>query len=446
MARFFKPQKRKTDTKHKEITINRLDHHGAGIGHLNGKSVFVDGLLPTETAVVQLTEDKKNYARARVIKRLSDSNARIKPHCAIYDQCGGCNLQHLSHQGQVIAKQQVLSELMAKFAVIDQANCIQQPPIISQAWHYRRCARVAVRVENNGQLQFGFRKKQSNDIVDVSTCPVLAQPLNELLPPLRELLNSLKGRRFIGHIELTHADNGCVVLIRHLAPFNADDSALIQAFAVQHNIMLFLAPETDELIHSYGDQPYYEIEGLKLTFSPKDFIQVNGDVNRNMVAQAIEWLDVQPQDRVLDLFCGLGNFSLPMAQDAKAVVGVEGIDEMVLRATDNAQANTLHNATFYQANLEQDVTKLVWAQEQFDKILLDPARAGAAGVMEHVVKLAPNKVVYVSCNPATLARDSQVLLQQGYQLERLGMLDMFPHTGHLESMALFVKVQKKQKK
>ncbi|PTB31888.1 23S rRNA (uracil(1939)-C(5))-methyltransferase RlmD [Photobacterium phosphoreum] len=446
MARFFKPQKRTTDTKHKEITISRLDHQGAGIGHLNGKSVFVDGLLPTETAVVQLTEDKKNYARARVIKRLSDSNARIKPHCAIYDQCGGCNLQHLSHQGQVIAKQQVLSELMAKFAVIDQTDCIQQPPIISQPLHYRRCARVAVRVENNDQLQFGFRKKQSNDIVDVNVCPVLAQPLNDLLPRLRELLQSLKGRRFIGHLELTHADNGCVVLIRHLAPFNTDDSALIQAFAAKHNVMLFLAPETDELVQCYGEQPYYDIDGLKLTFSPKDFIQVNGDVNVKMVAQAIEWLDVQPQDRVLDLFCGLGNFSLPLAKRAKAVVGVEGIDDMVLRATDNAQANAQYNATFYQANLEQDVTKLVWAQEQFDKILLDPARAGAAGVMQHVVKLAPNKVVYVSCNPATLARDSQVLLQKGYQLERLGMLDMFPHTGHLESMALFVKVQKKQKK
>ena len=446
MVSFFKPQKRKTDTKHKEITINRLDHLGAGIGDLKGKSVFVDGLLPGETAVVQLTEDKKNYARAKVIKRLSDSSARIKPHCAIYDQCGGCNLQHLSHQGQVIAKQQALSELMEKFGVIDQADCIQQPPIISEPLHYRRCARFAVRVENNGHLHLGFRKKQSNDIIDVNLCPVLAQPLNELLPSLRDLLESLKGRRFIGHIELTHADNGCVVLIRHLAPFNVADSALIEAFAVKHNVMLFLAPETDEVIQCYGDQPYYEVDGIKLAFSPKDFIQVNREINAKMVAQAIEWLDVQPQDRVLDLFCGLGNFSLPLAKRAQSVVGVEGIDEMVLRATDNAQANLQHNATFYQANLDQDVTKLVWAKEQFDKILLDPARAGAAGVMDHVVKLAPNKVVYVSCNPATLARDSQVLLQKGYQLERLGMLDMFPNTGHLESMALFVKAQKKHKK
>lgn len=276
-------------------------------------------------------------------------------------------------------------------------------------------------------------------------CPVLAQPLNDLLPPLRELLQSLKGRRFIGHLELTHADNGCVVLIRHLAPFNTDDSALIQAFAAKHNVMLFLAPETDELVQCYGEQPYYDIDGLKLTFSPKDFMQVNGDVNVKMVAQAIEWLDVQPQDRVLDLFCGLGNFSLPLAKRAKAVVGVEGIDDMVLRATDNAQANAQYNATFYQANLEQDVTKLVWAQEQFDKILLDPARAGAAGVMQHVVKLAPNKVVYVSCNPATLARDSQVLLQR-LPVRAVGYVGYVPTYGSFRIHGIICKGSKKAEK
>ena len=439
MARFFKPQKRKTDTKHKEITISRLDHIGAGIGHLNNKPVFIDGALPDETVVVQLTEDKKNYARARVIKRLKDSAARIKPHCPIYDQCGGCNLQHLSHQGQVIAKQQALSELMAKFAITEKDDATQVEPIVGQSEHYRRCARFSVRMLPNGKMVFGFRKKQSKDIVDVNSCPVLATTLNDLLPPLRELLSNLKGRKYVGHIELVNADNGRVLLIRHLQPFNDNDLATIQAFATEHALMLFLAPSSDELDHVLGEQPYYDIDDVRLTFSPKDFIQVNRDVNVKMVEQAINWLDIQPQDRVLDLFCGLGYFSLPLARRAKAVVGVEGVDEMVARATANAAANGLDNATFYQANLDEDVTKLVWAQEQFDKILLDPARAGAAGVMQHIVNLAPSKVVYVSCNPATLARDSQMLLQQGYKLARLGMMDMFPHTGHLESMALFVK-------
>ncbi|OAN12590.1 23S rRNA (uracil(1939)-C(5))-methyltransferase [Photobacterium jeanii] len=439
MARFFKPQKRKiTDTKHKEIQISRLDHLGAGVGHLNKKPVFVDGLLPGEKAVVQLTEDKKQYARATVIKRLTDNADRIKPHCAIYDQCGGCNLQHLSHPAQVKAKQQSLGELMSKFAKADFTEQ-QAEPIVANEWQYRRCARFAVKLDKKGQLAFGFRKKQSKDIVEVQQCPVLAQGLNELLPQLRTLLSGLKGKKHVGHVELTQADNGRVLLIRHLQPFNDQDSAKILAFAEQHDLMLFLAPSSDELKHCRGDKPLYRLEDINLTFSPKDFIQVNASVNQTMVAQAIEWLDVQADDRVLDLFCGLGNFSLPLAKRAKALVGVEGVDEMVHRAANNAEQNGINNATFYQANLEEDVTLLSWAKEPFNKILLDPARAGAAGVMQHVIALQPQRVVYVSCNPATLARDSQPLLQQGYQLERLGMMDMFPHTGHLESMALFVK-------
>ncbi|PSW04709.1 23S rRNA (uracil(1939)-C(5))-methyltransferase RlmD [Photobacterium lipolyticum] len=440
MARFFKPQKRKiTDTKHKEITISRLDHLGSGIGHINGKSVFVDGLLPGEKALVQLTEDKKQYARAKVIKRLTDSQARIKPHCPIYDQCGGCNLQHLSHSGQVEAKQLALTELMSKFAATEQQQIFSQvAPIVGSDLHYRRCSRFSI-MPGAGKLQFGFRKKQSKEIVDVEQCPVLAQSLNELVPPLRCLLSQLKGQKHLGHVELVEADNGRVVLIRHLKPFSDKDMTLIRHFAQEHNVILFLAPTSDDIELVHGDAPYYELEELKLHFSPKDFIQVNREVNKKMVRQAADWLDVQPGDRVLDLFCGLGNFSLPLAKRAKTLVGVEGIEEMVHRATENAMCNKQTNAAFYQANLDDDVTKLPWAREPFNKILLDPARAGAAGVMQHVVNLKPERVVYVSCNPATLARDSQVLLQKGYQLERLGMLDMFPHTGHLESMALFTK-------
>ncbi|HIF9174574.1 TPA: 23S rRNA (uracil(1939)-C(5))-methyltransferase RlmD [Photobacterium damselae] len=439
MARFFKPQKRKiTDTKHKEITITRLDHLGAGIGHLNNKPVFVEGVLPGESAVVQFTEDKKQYARARVIKRLTDSQARIKPQCPIYDQCGGCNLQHLSHQGQVTAKQQSLTELMTKFAGADQA-ITQAEPIVGPDTHYRRCARFGIRLDNRGQLQFGFRKKQSKEIVDVPQCMVLAQSLNELLPVLRELLNCLKGRKHLGHVELVEADNGRVVMIRHLQPFSDADMSKLLEFAKSQQIMLFMAPTADSIEQIFGDRPYYELDCQKLYFSPKDFIQVNRDVNIAMVKQAIDWLDVQADDRVLDLFCGLGNFSLPLAKRANTLVGVEGVDEMVHRAQDNAQYNQINNAAFFQANLEQDVTEFSWAKKPFNKILLDPARAGAAGVMEHVVKLAPEKVVYVSCNPATLARDSQILLHKGYQLTQLGMMDMFPHTGHLESMALFVR-------
>lgn len=440
MARFFKPQKRKlTDTKHKEIVISRLDHLGAGIGHINRKPVFVDGLLPGEKALVQLTEDKKQYARAKVIKRLTDSQARIKPHCPIYDQCGGCNLQHLSHSGQVEAKQKALGELMSKFAATEKQQAFSQAaPIVGDERHYRRCTRFSIK-PGGGKLVLGFRKKQSKEIVDVEQCPVLAQSLNELLPSLRSMLGRLKGQKHLGHVELVEADNGRVVLIRHLQPFSDTDMTLLRQFAEQYDVILYLAPTSDSVARISGQAPYYELEGMKLYFSPKDFIQVNREVNRQMVEQAMDWLDVQPEDRVLDLFCGLGNFSLPLAKRAKSLVGVEGVDEMVHRATENAQVNQQDNASFYQANLELDVTAMPWAQQHFNKILLDPARAGAAGVMQHVVNLAPERVVYVSCNPATLARDSQVLLEKGYQLARLGMLDMFPHTGHLESMALFIK-------
>ncbi|GHA57136.1 23S rRNA (uracil(1939)-C(5))-methyltransferase RlmD [Photobacterium aphoticum] len=437
MARFFKPQKRKvTDTKHKEITLSRLDHLGAGIGHLDRKPVFVDGGLPGEKVVVQLTEEKKQYARAKLIKCLTRSDARIAPQCPLYAECGGCNLQHLSHDGQIAAKQQSLSELMGKFAKAGQIE--QVAPIVSQPWGYRRCARFSLMPMGKG-LVMGFRKKQSKDIVNVEQCPVLAQSLNALLSPLREMLLLLQGKKHLGHVELVEADNGRVVLIRHLQAFSDQDMTVLKQFADQHQVMLYLAPTADTVESLTEDRPHYMLDGLTLSFSPKDFIQVNRAVNEQMVAQAIDWLAVTPQDRVLDLFCGLGNFSLPLAKQANALVGVEGIDEMVHRASENAANNQLHNAAFYQANLEDDVTAMPWAQEKFNKILLDPARAGAAGVMEHVVKLHPERVVYVSCNPATLARDSQVLLAHGYQLEKLGMMDMFPHTGHLESMALFVK-------
>ncbi|KDM92622.1 23S rRNA (uracil(1939)-C(5))-methyltransferase RlmD [Photobacterium galatheae] len=444
MARFFKPTKRTvSDTKHKEVTVTRLDHLGAGIAHLDRKPVFIPGLLPDERALIQLTENKKQYARAKVIKRLTNSPERITPQCPVYDQCGGCNLQHLSHSAQVDAKRQSLGELIAKFALADGPEkttpLMQDNAVTGQEWQYRRSARFSLRVEPGQALCLGFRKEQSKDIVDIAHCPVLAASLNDLLPPLRALLNTLQGRRNLGHVELVEADNGPVVLIRHLKPFSDPDMTQIQQFADNQRVMLFLSPAPDEVNQLTGDAPYYEVEDLKLAFSPKDFIQVNRSVNEQMIAQAMSWLDVQPEDRVLDLFCGLGNFSLPLAKRAREVVGVEGVDAMVQRASENAALNGLKNTAFYQGNLEDGIASFSWAHEGFDKVLLDPARAGAAGVMTQVAALSPSHILYVSCNPATLARDSQVLLQQGYQLQRLGMLDMFPHTGHLESMALFTR-------
>ncbi|MCL4133890.1 UNVERIFIED_CONTAM: hypothetical protein GTU68_016377 [Idotea baltica] len=311
-------------------------------------------------------------------------------------------------------------------------------PIVGNEQGYRRRARISLMInKQTNQLDFGFRKKQSKAIVNVRHCPVLVKELDQHLESLYTLLNQLKGKKNLGHVELVQADNGSVLLIRHIAAFNVNDRAALLTYCEERDIILYLMPESDVLNHVRGAEPYYVIEGAKIYFTPKDFIQVNESINDRMVNQALNWLAPQADDIVLDLFCGLGNFSLPLAQKVQKVVGIEGVDGMVQRATSNAKRNQLDNVTFYQANLEETISKQMWASTKFTKFLLDPARAGAAGVMQTVAKLKPQAVVYVSCNPATLARDSQLLIQHGYKLTRLGMLDMFPHTGHLESMALF---------
>ncbi|UMX69283.1 23S rRNA (uracil(1939)-C(5))-methyltransferase RlmD [Klebsiella pneumoniae] len=225
---------------------------------------------------------------------------------------------------------------------------------------------------------------------------------------------------------------------RHTAALPTTDKEKLERFSQTHGLSLYLAPQSEMLEHIHGEAPWYTTsDGLRLVFSPRDFIEVNDGVNQQMVRTALEWLDLRPEDRVLDLFCGMGNFTLPLATRAAHVVGVEGVPALVEKGRENAARNGLSNVTFFHENLEEDVTRQAWAKHGFDKVLLDPARAGAPGVMPHIIKLAPRRVVYVSCNPATLARDSETLLQAGYQIQRLAMLDMFPHTGHLESMVLF---------
>ncbi len=238
---------------------------------------------------------------------------------------------------------------------------------------------------------------------------------------------------------MVKGDNTNVIVLRHLKPLKQQEQQALEEFALQHQATLYLMPEGDKLDRIVGESAYYLEAGVKIPFEPNNFIQVNQKVNKEMVRQAIVWLDLTSQDRVLDLFCGLGNFSLPIAKQVNSVIGVEGVDIMVEKASYNAEVNQIDNASFYQANLEQDVSEQPWATKKFDKILLDPARAGASGIIEQISALGASRVVYVSCNPATLARDSQSLLSQGYKLQKLGMLDMFPHTSHLESMALFVK-------
>ncbi|NOH23117.1 23S rRNA (uracil(1939)-C(5))-methyltransferase RlmD [Vibrio europaeus] len=438
MARFFQPKKKtQLNTKHQSLTVEKLDHHGAGMAYQNKKPIFIEGALPGEQVLAQLTESKSKFARAKLIKIQKASEQRIAPFCQHYAECGGCNMQHLSVEAQQEYKQQTLSQLMSKFAG---QSVALSAPVVGDERGYRRRARVSIKLnKKTRQLEFGFRKKQSKDIVTVTHCPVLDTELDNLLAPLYGLLSGFSNQENIGHVELVKGDNTKVIVLRHLKALKESDQKLLEQFAAGNQASLYLMPESDQLNRVVGESAHYLETGVTIPFEPNNFIQVNQNVNQTMVEQALSWLELSEQDRVLDLFCGLGNFSLPMAKQVASVVGVEGVDDMVEKAANNAQVNGINNTAFYQANLEQDVSGQPWAAKNFDKILLDPARAGASGIIEQISALGASRVVYVSCNPATLARDSQSLLNQGYKLQKLGMLDMFPHTSHLESMALFVK-------
>ncbi|ENQ6388215.1 23S rRNA (uracil(1939)-C(5))-methyltransferase RlmD [Klebsiella michiganensis] len=429
MAQFYSAKRRVTTRQIITVTVNDLDPFGQGVARHQGKALFISGLLPQEQANVVVVEDKKQYARAQVKRRLSDSPQRQAPRCPHFGICGGCQQQHASIELQQQSKRAALARLMKR--EVDDI-------IAASPWGYRRRARLSLNYQpKSQQLQMGFRKANASEIVDVVQCPVLVPTLGALLPAVRECLSELKSVRQLGHVELVQADNGPLMVLRHTAALPAADKEKLERFSQSHGLSLYLAPQSEILEHIRGEAPWYTSDGLRLVFSPRDFIQVNDGVNQLMVRTALEWLDIQPQDRVLDLFCGMGYFTLPLAKRAAQVVGVEGVPALVAKGQENAALNGLHNVTFFHENLEEDVTRQAWAKHGFDKVLLDPARAGAAGVMLHIIKLAPRRVVYVSCNPATLARDSDVLLQAGYTIQRLAMLDMFPHTGHLESMVLF---------
>ncbi|XTZ37583.1 23S rRNA (uracil(1939)-C(5))-methyltransferase RlmD [Salmonella enterica] len=431
MAQFYSAKRRVTTRQIITVTVNDLDPFGQGVARHNGKALFIPELLPGETAEIILKEDKRQFARGEVKRRLNDSPERVTPQCPHFGVCGGCQQQHASIALQQRSKSAALARLMKHD--VDEV-------IAAEPWAYRRRARLSLRWQPKSQrLEMGFRKAGDSDIVNVTRCPVLVHRLEALLLPLHECLSQLSAVRHLGHVELVDAENGPLMVLRHTAPLNGADKEKLEQFSHSYSLALYLAPQSEILEHVSGESPWYNSDGLRLSFSPRDFIQVNDGVNQKMVACALAWLEVQPDDRVLDLFCGMGNFTLPLAKRAAMVVGVEGVAELVDKAQENAQRNALQNVTFFHENLEQDVTTQPWARHGFDKVLLDPARAGAAGVMQHIIKLSPSKVVYVSCNPATLARDSEGLLKAGYQIQRLAMLDMFPHTGHLESMVLFVK-------
>lgn len=437
MAQFYSAKQRVTTRQRITVTIEELDPFGQGVARHQGKALFVAGALPEERVEIALLEDKRQYARAKAVRLLSQSPARVAPRCPYFNACGGCQQQHVNEALQQSSKAQALSRLLSRAA---QRTVAVDEILAGAPWGYRRRARLGLQWQpKTQQLRMGFRQEASNDLVDIAQCPILAPELEALLLPIKACLSALRAAKRLGHLELVLADNGPVMVLRHLDALHPEDRQKLERFSHEQQLMLFLADGGDTLTPLSEEAPFYQSHNLKLFFNPQDFIQVNDAVNQQMVAKAIAWLDLHPQDRVLDLFCGMGNFTLPVGKFVLNVVGVEGVAALVRQAEYNADLNNLKNVTFFQHNLEEDVSRQPWAAQGFNKVLLDPARAGAAGVMPHITKLAPERVVYVSCNPTTLARDSQTLLSAGYHLERVAMLDMFPHTRHLESMVLFSK-------
>ncbi|MBK5072094.1 23S rRNA (uracil(1939)-C(5))-methyltransferase RlmD [Budviciaceae bacterium CWB-B4] len=437
MAQFYSPGRRKATPQTINVIPHELDTQGQGVARDNGKTIFISGALPQEQVEAQIYENKRNYSKAKAIRILSPSPQRMTPPCSHYGICGGCNQQHVSTDLQHSSKSKALSQLFKRETGLDPT---QGTVIFAQGYHYRRRARLGLQYQVKQQrLQMGFRQKASNDLVEMTECPILVPELEQLLVPLKDCLSALSVVKKLGHAELVMADNGPLLVLRHLAPLSGIDCQRLLQFAEYHQIAIYLAGESDSLTQLVGEDPYYQVDGLTLGFNPRDFIQVNAGVNQLMVEQALTWLELQPTDRVLDLFCGMGNFTLPIAKRALRVTGVEGVEALVARGQQNARINGLSNVEFLHHNLEQDVSQQPWARDGFDKVLLDPARAGAAEAMAQIVSLNPERIVYVSCNPQTLVEDSKVLLSGGYQLNQLRMLDMFPQTGHIESMALFIK-------
>ncbi|ATG72856.1 23S rRNA methyltransferase [Zobellella denitrificans] len=434
MVQFFKVKKPDVQAQAPlEVEVLELNAHGVGVARHQGKPLFVPGVLAGERVRVRLTGQNSKYRTASLAKVLRASPQRQKPFCPYTAQCGGCSLQHVPLVDQRALKARAVARLFARHGV----EALPEPEwLTGEGQGYRRVARLAIRRQGKG-VALGFRRHQSHELVEIDHCGVLAPSLSALIPPLRALLNRLQAVRQLGHLELYQAAEGIALLLRHGGALSNRDLDSLLAFAQERELALFLQDDVGRRPLHVPFPLYYQIDNIKLSFTPGDFIQINGRLNEQLVRQALAWLAPEPGQAVLDLFCGVGNFSLPLAAAGHPVVGVEGVMEMVEQARGNAEDNDLPGARFHRADLAADFTAESWARQGFGAVLLDPGRAGAEQVMPYLLKLSPRRLLYVSCNPATLARDSEALLAGGYRLARLGLIDMFPHTAHCEAMALF---------
>ena len=474
-----KVRRRLKDAEPLSFTIDGLSHDGRGVavygngfgvadGHAeekHGKKVFVSFALPGEIVEVKLTNSRASFEEGDAVAITANPNPeRAVPPCPHFGVCGGCNLQHWQPESQITFKQSVLAEMLQHQAGVQPETWLA--PVVGDRLGYRTKARLGVRYVAKKQTALvGFRERASNFLAELNECHILDPRIGFEIENLKALISTLDSRDKIAQLELAMGEylpelpdgnQPVALIVRNLEPLSDADVEKLKVFFAARNWQLYLQPKgadsvvrialtaDDDMSQQFG-RLYYQLPEYDLTFEfiPTDFTQVNLSVNRQMTKLACDLLELKAGERVLDLFSGLGNFSLPMARlvgETGSVVGVEGSDAMTARAAENARRNGLHNTEFYTQDLTQDCTDKPWANQGFDALLIDPPRSGAWEIMQYLPKFNAERIVYVSCNPATLARDTKALLEQGYRLTHAGVMDMFCHTGHVESIARFEKI------
>lgn len=434
----------------KEAMIAAVSSEGRGIAHVDDRTVFIDQALKGERVLFRYTKLSKNIAEGRAVEVLNASADRITPKCEAFDMCGGCSLQHMRPAAQIALKQAMLLDQLDHVGV-SPVEVLE--PLLGPEYGYRTKARLGVRyVHKKQKVLVGFRERGSSFITDTKRCEVLHASVGEIIDQLADCINQLEAKRVIPQIEVAVGDNQTVLVFRHLEALSMTDREHLITFCNQHALVCYLQsgkPDDLELLTPVQVEPLHyflpDIDSanadIKIEFQPSDFTQVNPEINKRMVANAVRFLDLQASDKVLDLFSGLGNFSLAMARHCQQVTAVEGALVMVTKARDNAQLNSIDNVEFIYADLYSDESlSAPWLKQKYDKILLDPPRSGAAAIIPALKKMQAKIIVYVSCHPATLARDAAVLVNDlGYTLTQAGIMNMFPHTGHVESIAVFEK-------
>ena len=421
--------------------VSALSHDGRGIAKLAGKTLFIEDALPGEEVTYRILKRRNDYDEARVIQVLKPAPERVAPRCAHFGVCGGCSLQHVQAAAQLASKQQTLLDNLKRIGGLEPDELL--PPLMGPIWGYRRRARFSVHRSATGQVFVGFKERDRPLVAELRHCDIVDPKIGGMIAPLAEMLSGLSIADRIPQLDAAVGDDATVLMLQVLRAPNDADRTVLAAFETRHRIRFYLqSGRGGSVAPLHGDpaQLHYRLpeSGVDIRFEPADFIQVNGELNRRLVSLALKELDTRAGESVLDLFCGLGNFTLPLARVAGKVMGIESETDLVGRARKNAESNGLTNVEFAQADLFAETQAGDWSRRQWARILLDPPRAGAREIIARFPKLKARRIVYVSCHPATLARDAKILVaEQGWRLIRAGVLDMFPHTSHVESIAVF---------